>query len=509
MTAHAQALADYNATIASSTAVQFFRSTPRWPTAANEFQFSLSYLTNIALTALIPLLFALVLLLALAIHVIIRFTCRHRHTVARLERLAASHRATLVLIPLSAALLMFIFVFTSLGLLGNATLNQSTKDALHVLEALVNDLSRTGFAVVDTAIYLHAQLEAFSPNGSDASAPLSQSVGDLVTPAFQATKTFILGRYPDVSQLRAALTDVRAEIVTIFTVVRRVVGIVYSIMLAIMLLLVSAPPLLRVATARSVARVCAMFAYLLYLCVPSLLAWAVVGVMSGVGATVADVCASLTVYRDSLRGIGGAGGSGNMGDSSNAFIASGFTCPDGLSADSLKQQIGATAESILQSELARSTVERILSTRAEEIAETAAWTSDQVPRYLNCSALIELSGQMEFIVCGKEGRSAIDGVWNLWVAFIGLALCLSVAMFASLMGVHVMRAFDVWPSKPYGGVGGDNADADSDADVHGGSEGDGDDGKRRSGGCNDDDDGAACDVVVAREEDGSSAEQIA
>lgn len=461
MTAHAQAFANYSAAINHSESVQFFRATPRWPSAPSEFDFSLDYLTPVALTALIPIFFAVVLVIALIVHIAIRFTCRHRHTNDRLRRLHQSKKATLILIPMSAALLMFIFVFTSLGLLGNAMLNQSANDALNVFEALVNDLSRSGFAVVDTAIYLNEQLKAFKPNASNTnSSILSATVGDMVTPTYIATKSFVLERYPDVSELRNALNSLREKIIYVFTVVRRIVGIVYSVMLAVILLLVSAPPLLRIATARGIPRICSLFAYLLYLMVPTLLAWALVGIMSAVGATVSDVCASLSSYRDTLRGVGAANSNRNR---NNAFVASGFTCPEGISAASLQQQIEDTATSILQSDLARTTVERILSVPAEQIAEAATWTSQQVPRYLNCSAQIEFSGQLEFLVCGKDGRSSIDGVWNLWVAFIGLALCLSGAMFASLMGMHVMRAFDVWSDGVVeigGGGGVDDVDED-------------------------------------------------
>lgn len=466
MAANAQALMNYSEEIHQSNAVEFFRQAPRWPTAPAEFDFTLDYLTPVALTALIPIFFAVALALALVIHLTIRFTCRHSQTVARLERHHNSRRATLILIPLSAGLLMFTFVFTSLGLLGNATLNQSAKDALDVFEALVHDISRTGFAVVDTAIHLKTKLEAFSPEESlvnsttDSPPALSETVGDMVTPAFLAMKTFVLDRYPDVSKLRHALIELRTKILSVFKTIRRLVGMVYSVLLAVILILVSALPLLRIATARSVPRICSLFAYLLYLFVPSLLAWALVGILSAVGATVSDVCASLTVYRDTLRGIISVPTA-----SKNAFVASGFTCPEGTSGVELKRQIRDTAGSILQSELARTTVERLLSTPATDIAETANWTSDQLPRYLNCSAQVAFSGQLEFVVCGKEGRSAIDGIWNLWVAFIGLAICLSGALFASLMGLHVMRSFDVWAFPVHVG-----------SDVNGGSEVEGGDG---------------------------------
>lgn len=69
----------------------------------------------------------------------------------------------------------------------------------------------------------------------------------------------ILEPYPDVTELRKELKFVQDEILNIFIVIRRVVGIVDSVMLGNILIIVSAPPLLRIATAWSVALVCKIF----------------------------------------------------------------------------------------------------------------------------------------------------------------------------------------------------------------------------------------------------------
>lgn len=451
MAATAQVFAQFNDTIEQSRAVKIFRATPRWPSASSTFAFTTKYLKPVALTAILPMFIAVVIVLGLVIHVIVRFTCRCQKTNARLRRLQTSRQATFALVPLSTALLLFIFVFTSLGLLGNATLNHSSLDSLDVFSGLVNDLSRAGFAVVNTSILLRSRLEAFNATSADVGTPILAEIVevDLVRPTLRASQIFMLERYPNVIPLREALSSVVNNLDEVFSTVRRIVGLVYSVLFAIMLILVSAPPLLRIATAHSSSRICSVVAYLLYLFVPSIVSWVLVGVLSAVGATVADVCTSLDVYRKVLRGTVAA-------PKDNAFVNSGFVCPNGLTGESLKSQIDNTAKSILQSNLARSTVELLLSTPAEQIAETASWTSDQLPKYLDCDAQIRFSGQLEFVTCGKNGNSAIDGIWNLWVAFIGLAVCLSIAMFASLMGLQVMRVLDVWPSAYVRGFGNGN-----------------------------------------------------
>lgn len=436
-----QVFKNFSEEIVQSRAVEFFRSTPRWPTATTDFQFSTEYLKPVALTAILPLFFAVFIVLIIAIAIIVRYTCLSTQILNRLQSQYESQRATLVLVPISAILLTAIFIFTSIGLLGNATLNHSSNDALDVFTALVNDLSRSGFVVADTAILLKSRLESFNPNpqtGNDSILP--EIVGDLVTPALLASKRFILSRYPDVAPLRMALQDLRDSILDVFNRVRRLVGIVYLGLLITITLLLVAIPFLRLATAKSTRRFVSVIAYVACLFVPTLLAWVLVGVLSAVGAIVADVCVSLSEYREVLRNVTTEDAMKN-----NTFVKSGFTCPDGMSAEALEKQIGDTALSVLQSDLARSTIQLLLSTAPEKIAETAEWTSKQLPRYLDCSAQVIFTGKLEFVACGRDGLSAIDGIWNLWSCFIGLATCLSIAMLASLLGVHIMRFLDVWP----------------------------------------------------------------
>lgn len=436
-----QVFKNFSEEIVQSRAVQFFQSTPRWPTASTDFQFTVEYLRPVAFTAILPLFFAVFVIFILAIAIVVRYTCLSTQILNRLRLQYESQRATLALVPISAVLLTAIFIFTSIGLLGNATLNHSSNDALDVFTALVNDLSRSGFVVADTAILLKSRLEQFNPDSTTGNnSILPELVGDLVTPTLLASKRFVLSRYPDVSPLRSALQDLRDSLLDVFNSVRRLVGLVYIVLLITIAALLIAIPALRVVTARSTKPWVSVAAYIVCLFVPTLVAWVLVGVLSAVGAVVADVCVSISEYRDVLRNV-----TSEFELRNNSFVKSGFTCPDGMSAEELEHKIGSTAVSVLQSDLARSTIQLLLSTPPERIAETADWTSKQLPRYLDCSAQVIFTGKLEFVACGRDGLSAIDGIWNLWSCFIGLAICLSIAMLASLLGVHVMRFLDVWP----------------------------------------------------------------
>ena len=87
-----------------------------------------------------------------------------------------------------------------------------------------------------------------------------------------------------------------------------------------------------------------------------------------------------------------------------------------------------------------STVEILLNTNANSIVEVAIWTSNKLPNYWNSSAQIQFSGPLEFIACSSKANSAIDGIWNLWVSFMVLASCLTIAISLSLIGIPVTRA---------------------------------------------------------------------
>lgn len=460
-----QVFVNYSATINQSSIVDFFRSTPRWPSASKDFDFSFDYLTPVALTALIPVIFASCLILLLLIHLVVRFTCRKDKVDDRLHRHYKSRKATYFLVPISCVLLTSIFILTSVGLIGNISLHNSAYDGIDVFSALLYDISRAGFAVVDTAIYINQRLVAFDPSDTNGTEVLSETVGDLASNALNASKVFMLDRYPDVVPLRENLAILTNNILDVFDTLRRAVDIAYAVLLVIIFMLVTAPPLLRIATASAVPRFCSVVSYSLFLFVPALLAWALVGVMSSAGAVVADVCVSLHDYRDTLRGVASAG-------NSNAFIASGFTCPSGLSAEELRTQIDDTTSSILQSDLARSTVERLLATPARAVAEAADWTADQLPPYLDCSKQVQFAGQLEFIACGDHRHSTMVAIYALFVAFIGLALALSLSLFASLMGLRVMRALDVWPAPPVPVGAGAEAKRTASAEVENGGPGD-------------------------------------
>lgn len=178
---------------------------------------------------------------------------------------------------------------------------------------------------------------------------------------------------------------------------------------------------------------------------------------SGVGAVGADLCEAIHEYRSVLMGTGTAKGS-------NPLIDSGFTCPEGVQVSLLKEHIENTATSLVQNELTKDTVQLLLNTSAEQLAEMARWSGEEVVRKLDCSEQISFSGRVEFVVCGAGHQSAIDGVYGLWVGSLGLALSLNAALFFSLFGMQVAGGILIWEGNDVDERGAQNETSSSDDD---------------------------------------------
>jgi len=126
-------------------------------------------------------------------------------------------------------------------------------------------------------------------------------VGDMSLSALAASQKFVLDRYPDVKPLRKSLQVLVDNVKDVFHTVRNLIKIVYSVLFAIMLIIISAPPLLRIATITHSSKYISIASYLLYLLIPTLLSWLLIGILSSIGAVVSDVCRSLHDYRTFLN----------------------------------------------------------------------------------------------------------------------------------------------------------------------------------------------------------------
>ena len=252
-------------------------------------------------------------------------------------------------------------------------------------------------------------------------------------------RDYALVNFPDPGPLRSSLASLVDSFAEVIRIVRRVVRLVYFSLLVIIILITTGPFILFTSSGTSNSRrgrACRVFAQILYLLIPALFAWVVAGVLSAAGATVADLCNTVHEYRDHLLGT-------NVESTDNVLIKSGFDCPE-ANATELKAQIDNTANSILESTFLRQSTRLILNMSADGLAESAQWSGGEVLQKFNCSATVEFVGRIETVACGSEGWSAIDGIFDLWLSFIVMAVLLNIALFINLFGVQVSRSLFIF-----------------------------------------------------------------
>lgn len=435
-------LPDLSFPIPPSSKVSFFRALPRWPSSSKDFQFSFDYLSPVALSALIPLIVFLALLLVFLTLLTCRYTRRQAVVDARLTSIKSFRRTSLSIL-LASLLFFLISVLISLGLLGNSVVHARARDALDVIKGFVTDVRRTGFAIADLFIHFNNRLTQF--RASDVSDTMFADFAglEIVRPALTAVQRYILSNFPPIAPLRQRLEQLITDVSNVISAIDKAVTIVYASVLALIFLQITGPGILFATDALPIhdrSRACRIVLHITFLFVPVLVSWALVGVTAATGNVVADVCFSLQEYRNVLLGSVTADEAFE-----NAFVRSNVLCSNILRPEDLVSQINSTSDALVQSELVELTVKTLVNESATSIADAARWTGDEVLKFVDCSGLVEFSGSLESVACGRMGWSALEGIFDMWCAFLGLAILLSLAFLVSICGGRVARSLLVFP----------------------------------------------------------------
>lgn len=441
--ADAQLHIRFNQSIPQSPAVSFFHDIPRWPNSRNEFELSFDYLNPVALTALISVFVALIFIFLFIIQLSCRYSARESKVDDRIFRMHRSRNYTILQISLAVTLTFATTLFIAVAMISIVALNFSFQDGLNMIGGVAEDLFHVSSGLVDVAQQFRDRFVNFNPNASQDSGVVSGSFGDFLTPAFSSLRAYALEHYPDFTQLNEAISTRSAQVRNVLRVVSRAVNIVSAGLLAIIISLLAAPALHFLVDALPLTRryrFCRIMLHVLVSVFPTLLAWSFLGVTSAVGATLSDICMSLHDYRSVLL---------NEIDPStvpmNAFVKGDVLCPSNIDPGRIRSQFNSTVAAILQNQFTRTTISKVLGTSAESVAMSAEWSRDKVMGYVDCSALITFSGKVEFIACGQQGKSAIQSVVDLWAAFLGISLALTIAVFLSLWGIRIGWGLLVWP----------------------------------------------------------------
>lgn len=435
----------YNITdpIEHSPAVAFLAALPRWGRRV-PFALTTPYIISTALSSIVTVISGIVVVLLLSVALFIRLGPRRDAVDVILNRIALKPRDYVWHIAVSVVLTFGVALFISLGFIGASVLVSSLHDTLDTIEALLVTVKATGFAVVDLFLLFVHRLKILDPSSEQLRKVLpvlpDVDVDDLVT-AFSAMRDYSIERIPDVGPLRAALSELLARIESTLKLVGTYADGVYYAML-ILLLCQLFTPLLHfleeIYIAHNFALVWRIMNYLFYIGVPAFTSWILLAVSSTVGLFVSDACEIMHDYRRHILELPGAA------LAKNPLIESGLVCLPNSQAMGIKQRLNEALVP-LDDPLFGDTARVVLNVTSSALKRRAAWSVNSLTQLIECRTLVELSGQLEHILCGKGARSVAQGVVDVWVAFLGLALVLSLAFFAFSLGVRIAWAALVWP----------------------------------------------------------------
>lgn len=432
---------DVTSPVKQSDAVMFLGGLPRWG-RQRKFELSVDYVLPTALSGLVPIIFGFVVGIILVAALIVRMFPRRKIVDAQLHRVIAGPRRHLWQLPVSGGLMFLATLFVALGSVAIGVLTNALHDMVGVLSALLATVARAGLAVVDLFLMFAKSLRELKVDDRLTSMlPTPEGMDTrVIEAAFVAMRDYSVARMPDVQPLSNKLDDVIQRLDNLLSTADRYAALVYTVFLVLLLLQLLAPAAhfcVDVLYAHNWSVGWRFTLYLFYILVPAFTAWLLLGAASTVGILVADVCGVVHDYRDHLLGLPTA-------KKDNPIVATGFNCIASATAQGIKKQVD-NAIAPLKEEIAGTAVQVILNRTSDDVLESAEWTANELASLVDCKTLIEVSGRLEYIMCGDQPHSAARGIADMWVAFLGLALVLGFGFLVSTVGVRTAWSTLVWP----------------------------------------------------------------
>lgn len=433
---------EFSHQLPSSRHVSFLRSLPRWP-PRKPFALHSDYLVPAVLSALIPIIIGLVAIVLMGCALFARLGPRRRTVDNKARAAAANPLHAWWHALLSVALSFSAGCFVAQAAIGSAVLLSALRDATDVIRALVNSVSATGFSVVDTFLAFVTRLRMLDTTSPDVISLIPTPTGtkkDVMVLAFDAMRDYSLERMPNVVPLRSALNSLLQRINQALSTVTTYADVVYYAICGLLCIQIVAPIVhlaeeaLFVRGAKKRWRVLLGLAYIL---LPVATVWILLGVASAAGVAVGDACIVLHDYRRHLLGFT----EGAL--PKNPLIDSGLVCIGKAQSDALVSGLQDAVQALDQPVFTR-TARVLFNETADQLFQSAKDSAESLEQIINCSTLVTLSGKLEHIVCTHH-QSAARGIVELWVAFLGLGIALTIAFFVSTLGIRVAWAYYVWP----------------------------------------------------------------
>jgi hypothetical protein len=427
-----------NASIPHHGSVSFFSSLPAWSgsTPDGTLGAATSYATKIALSAVVPAIASVLVLLACFVLLIVRYSCmRNVQDQKLVDRRQSGPPASLAHLILSTVLVHLFCVFLAVGFIGAIVVAESALNVSSSLSALVEDVRRTGLSLMDFVQWVRSRFVTFQPetlqDGTEA--------GRFLVTAFKMLVEYVPDRFPDVTAVRSALAGLLGDILNLIQVLADYVVWAFTAMIGINLLTCLALIFTFAHGAFTRRRTCCSITTLVaFLFVPLLFSWLYFSLWTGAGIGLADGCRMMGEYREFLS----AGTMTNK--TANLLIDSGLICPSKVEAAKLEARMVSAADAILENPLASDTMTLLLSINRTDLDDSATWAVDGIKEYVNCNILVRFSGRLESLVCGDRPTSLIAGMKYLWVSSLLLSVASTAIFIATVLGSPVMWTAAVW-----------------------------------------------------------------
>jgi hypothetical protein len=420
--------------------VTFFQHLPLWTGSQPELGDNFQYIVKIALSAGIPLIAGIVVLVVFVALLISRCTCARPVIDSQMNKRSKNdstcHMKYLVL---STMLLHVTFVFLALGILGVIILAESASNIVSSIDGLLRDVRKTGLTLMDFILWMRVTFEKFDAKSLQKGP--NDTEGKFMALAFGTLAEWVPPRFPDVVPLRVALVDLMKVILDLSGQVSRSIALIFTAMLFVFGVCVLAVVLSFVADSFTTERPrCTTALLSIFLLIPLLLSWVMFAVWTGAGIGLAEGCRQLGEYRMVLANKNTTG----IAVKDNLLIKSGLICPSNGSASTLQLQLDTATGSILDNPLATKTASLVLGIASVDLNSAMTWSSEEVKKYINCDVLLQFGGRMEELACGNRETSMVSGVKYIWLSFCLISIFLSCLFVCTCFGYPVTWMAMVW-----------------------------------------------------------------
>lgn len=192
----------------------FFDGLPRWSREKPDVELDLigSYISEVGLTAIIPVIVAVIVILLCFILLILRVSClADRVDKSLVRRRKKRGNENLGHLLCSTILVHAILAFLGVGAIGTIVVCESASNISNIVSGLLAELKLSGLAIMDFILWMESRFENFDPESSSFNDGTEE--GDFMVLAFTAVVAYVPERFPKVSGFKEELNKFLSSLV--------------------------------------------------------------------------------------------------------------------------------------------------------------------------------------------------------------------------------------------------------------------------------------------------------